>query len=120
MSFVLAPKEIIKTTVKAVEPLDFGQKKTHSIEVHWKVLSVAEIRDYQERLKDGVATDEELVQDLVVDIPGVKDPSGAEIPFGKELVHQLMNVEYVRKAFAEELSNMLFGKEFMKRVREKN
>lgn len=120
MSFVLAPKDLIKTTVKAVEPLDFGKKQTHTLEVHWKVLSVAEIRDYQERLKDGGTTDEELIQELVVDIPGVKDPSGAEIPFGKDLVHQLMNVEYVRKAFTEELTNMLFGKDFMKRVREKN
>ncbi|WP_028303470.1 hypothetical protein [Oceanospirillum maris] len=120
MSFVLAPKEIVKTVVKAVEPLDFGKKQTHTLEVHWKVLSVAEIRDYQERLKDGGTTDEELIQELVVDIPGVKDPSGAEIPFGKDLVHQLMNVEYVRKAFTEELTNMLFGKDFMKRVREKN
>lgn len=120
MSFVLAPRETVKRVVKVVEPLDFGKTKPHSIEVHWKVLSVEAIRDYQERLRDGVISDEELLQELAVDIPGVKDAAGNEIPFGEELVRQLMDIEYVRKAFAQELQDMLFGKDFMKRVREKN
>lgn len=122
MSFVLAPKDIIKTVVKAVEPLDFGRTQKHSIEVHWKNLSVEQIRDYRERLKpDGVgATDEELMEELVVDVPGVKDAAGQDIPFSPDLLKELMNIEYVRKAFVLELQDMLWGRDFMQRVREKN
>lgn len=120
MSFVLAPKSVIKTKVKVEEPLDFGRKQSQALEVHWKVLSVEEIRGYQDRLKDGAVTDEELISEIVVNIPGVKDDSGTDLEFGEELVHQLMNVEHIRKALTAELTEMLFGKEFMKRVREKN
>ncbi|MFG1487648.1 hypothetical protein ABMA58_00190 [Oceanospirillum sp. HFRX-1_2] len=120
MSFVLAPREVIKSVVKATEPLDFGKTKKHEIEVHWKVLSVEQIREYQERLKEGGEKDADLLLELAVDIPGVKTPDGQELSFGVELVHQLMNIEYVRKAFSDEIADILYGKDFMKRVRAKN
>ena len=120
MAFVVAPRESITVTVKVKEPLDYGKTKNHQLDVTFKRLTVSEKQDWLAQMKDGGVKDDDVLEDIVLNIKGCTTPDGSPIEFSPELLAQLLDIDYVRKGLTETMMEMLYGKDFMERIKAKN
>jgi len=120
MSFVLAPRDEIKTRVKFDIPLDMGKKEKAHLDITWKRLTVTEKLDWIEKLKDGGIKDDEILEDIILNIAGCKSPEGDEVDYSSDLLDQLLDIDYVRKALSNEMVGMIYSKELVEAAKTKN
>ena len=99
MALVIGKKSTRKIKVTAEEPLDFAGVNRHVFDVEFKLLSESELNGITEMSNAG---EEEVALDgifgSIVDVQGVKDESGTDIPFSTDLVEALRETVWVRRA----------------------
>lgn len=120
MAFILADRATITTRVEIGIPLDLGKIEKAYLDVTWKRQSVSEKKAHTEKLRAGDIKDDEIITQLITNIEGAKDENGTELTFSPELLAQLLEIDYVRQPFTEELLNQLYGKGFMEQLKAKN
>lgn len=94
MSFVLKKVASVTVDVDIEVP---GNKHDSRIRVEYRLRSVTEQQEVFESKNSKRITDDELMQSDIINITGIKDESGAAIPFSSELLAQLMDIIYIRK-----------------------
>ena len=99
MALVIGKKTTRKIKVTAEEPLDFAGVNKHIFDVEFKLLSETDLNGIADMSNAG---EEEVALDgifgSIVDVQGVKDETGADVPFSKELVQVLRDTVWVRRA----------------------
>lgn len=120
MAFTLAPKKEIKTRVDLAIPEDFGKTKKAHIEVKWQRLSVTDKKQMTEDFQSSTLSDEDALDRLILDIVGCETPEGEKIAYSSDLLAQLLDEDYIRKALVDEMMALLYGKEALEAIRRKN
>jgi hypothetical protein len=120
MSFVLAPRDEIKSRVTLNAPIDFGKTEKFHIEVTWKRLPVSEKKAIIDNLTEKQITDDDVLEQMIVNISGCKDQDGDNLTYDKELLTRLLEEDFIRKPLTEEAFGLIFGKEATKALRQKN
>lgn len=100
MAFKLAAKDRVKATITAKVPSDRGgyEKKTFTATI--KKLYGDEKKAVLDNLEGRKDTD--LIRDLVLDIGGLLDDDGKEIPFGDDLLAAIEPLDYITVPLARE------------------
>lgn len=96
--FVLAKEASYSWPVKVSTPKDGGTYEKSTFEVKFKRLQQSKLRKV---LKDEEATDASFCRDVVLDWKGVKDESGAEVPFSETALDQLLEIPGVAKSIVD-------------------
>lgn len=120
MSFVLAPRNEIKSRVALSIPGDFGKTEKAHIEVTWKRLPVSDKKAITEEFQAGTLNDEDALDRLILNIGGCQTPEGEKITYTSDLLIQLLEEDYIRKALVDEMMALLYGKEALEAIRRKN
>lgn len=89
----------VEVDVPIQVPGDDGQEA--SLKVRYRLLSVSEAKAVFEAPDDEKLGDDELMERDIVDIQGAADADGKPLPFDKELLHRLMDLNYVRPALVK-------------------
>jgi hypothetical protein len=99
MSLVIGKKETRKITVNAEEPGDFAEVKKHSFDVEFKILPREVIDGLTESSKAGDSESTiRTVISSIVDVKGVKDVDGLDVPFSQTLLDALESTPWVYTA----------------------
>jgi hypothetical protein len=99
MSLVIGKRNTRKITVNAEEPGDFAEFKKHSFDVEFKVLPKEVIDGLTEASKAGDSDSTvKTVMGSIVDVKGVKDVDGLDVPFSQNLLDALENTPWVYSA----------------------
>jgi hypothetical protein len=67
-----------------------------------------------------VMTDEEIMQRIIQDIPGLETEEGKSLTYNKKLLTQLLDVRCYREALQHLVRSVLYSKEFAEKFRQKN
>jgi len=122
MAFVLAPIESIKLNCVIQLPQDFGKTQKADVDVTWKRLKVDEknqiIKDLTD--PDNSLTDVDVLRRLILNIDGIKDPSGSDIQYNEALLEQLCQEDYIRTPLIEQAQKQLYDKSFLEAIHRKN
>lgn len=97
MALVIGKKDTRKFKCTAEEPGDLLEVTKHVFDVEWKVLPKEKVNEVRSVLGDQDALDVELKAALV-GITGVKDESGADVPFTAELKETLFGISWIYSA----------------------
>lgn len=74
-----------------------GEEQPSTITATWKLHSWSEFQARVKELQGGKLTDEQLVELDLIDLGGIKDEKGNDLPHSKELAAQLLELPYVRR-----------------------
>lgn len=102
MALKIGSKDSRKINVVAEEPLDFAGVAKHTFDVDFKILPKADLDGIRETMNSGdddLAV--ELIFDSIIDVKGVKDDAGAEVPFNTDLLTVLRETAWVRSAILQ-------------------
>ena len=92
--FVLKP--IPDTTVEVSIHVP-GEDKPSTIEATWKLHKWDDFQARLQAIQDGELTDEQLVEEDLVTLSGIKNEAGEQIAYSKDVAAQLMQLGYVRR-----------------------
>lgn len=92
--FVL--KTIPDTTVEVTIQVP-GEDKPSTIEATWRLHKWDDFQARIQAMQAGDLTDEQLVEEDLVTLTGIKNEAGEQIAFSKDIAAQLMQLGYVRR-----------------------
>jgi len=111
MSFLLVPVDQLTTRVVIKTPGDNGKSKIEDLTVTFRKMAISELESHLEKARkaaDGTDTGTEveerardLVKEGILDITGIKDEHGEDIPFTDEILDQLFDMTYVSNALVK-------------------
>lgn len=94
MTFVLKAVAAVSLDVSIQVP---GEKEPSTITATWKLHKWDEFQARFSDMQAGTMTDEDLVEQDLVDLGGIRDEKGEPLPFNPELVQELLQLGYVRR-----------------------
>lgn len=95
MTYVLKPIPDVTVDVSIQVP---GEAEPSTLNARWRLHPWDEYRAKVEQLKGDQVTDERLVADDLLELTGVKGEDGKPLEHSAELVEQLMQISFVRRA----------------------
>jgi len=102
MALVISKENTRKINITAEEPGDFTKVTKHTFDAEFKLLKREELAGIRET--SSVGDDDlaiEMIFDSIVDVKGVKDENGTEIPFSNDLLKALLDTSWVRSAILQ-------------------
>ena len=124
MSFVVAPIDSIRVKVDIITPTEDGGTKHEDCFVRFKKLSMTAFRKMNDKInritiKEDKEEEEEdkeegeniwrYLIDVIIDVEGLKDKSGEDIAYSREVGEQLLDMQYVTMAFHEKFLSISAG-----------
>ncbi|MGJ8518444.1 hypothetical protein [Carnimonas bestiolae] len=117
MSFKFNPSPDLAVVVKIAEPLDKGKVRNSEIVVRYRLRTNTEVQDDLASSGNGTLPDVELLDRDIVDIEGIKDDSGTNLPYSSELLTELMKWHWIRTPL---INGWLEAQTGVKEAQEKN
>ncbi len=109
MNFVLEPVNQVPAVVEIYVPVTDKKSKKQDMEVTFRKLSHEEGQAIGSQILSGELSEDEVLLDNILDVKGVTDSEGNEIPYSRELVQKLLNIEYVRGPVGEMFQKITLG-----------
>ena len=94
--FRFVPVETIKKTIQIEVPGHYGKTTKADFDVEFRRLGHSEAKNLIEKIREKKADEDQVLRDNIVDIDGIKDADGNDIPFSAELLTQLLDEAYIR------------------------
>lgn len=94
MTFVI--KKIATATVDVAIQVP-GEQDTSTVQATWRLHAWDDFQARMEQMKAGKLTDEQLVEEDLHELAGVKDEQGKDLPLSPELAADLLQIGYVRR-----------------------
>jgi hypothetical protein len=117
MALKFVPVSTVKKVVAVQVPGDFGKTTPADFEAEYKRLTVTQARDLIKQIQEQTANEEEVLRENVVNVKGIKDTDGKDIPFNSELLAQLLDEGYIRGPLLAGFLDVNYG---LDKLRQKN
>lgn len=118
--FQLEPVNEVTTTIEIQVPITDSRSRRQDFQVTFKKLSVDDAKKMGIDLSKGVIDEDDMLLNNILDVQGVKDAQGVDIPFTEDLVKQLLNIEYVRNPMSEMFQRITLGQKAYANLQRKN
>ncbi len=110
----LANINSIKDRVIVKVPGDFNKFTKENLELEWKRLDVDETKEILEGIRNETVREDDVIEDSLINVVNLKDEEGNDLPFNTELLHKIMNINYIRKSIIQSFMNVQIGREALK------
>ena len=111
MSFLRGVKDTIQVKLIAEVQGDMGRVIKVPFRARFKKLRTDETKAVLERIKDGAASDDDLVREYLVDWSEMPGENGDEVEFSPEMLTEAMQVREYREALVRGFMLVTFGRE---------
>jgi len=95
MAFVLKKIPDVRVDVTVQVP---GEEKPSVAVARWRLHAFDDFKAKADAMSRGEIGDEQLVDDDLLGLEGIKDEDGKDLPFSAELAHQLMQITAFRRS----------------------
>ena len=106
----LANISTIKDRATVKVPGDYGKTTKENLDIEWKKYSVTETKE----LLESDASMDDVFRDAIINISNLTDESNQKIEYTIDVLEQLLDVDYLRKAINDSFMLVQFGREALK------
>ncbi len=117
MPLVISKKNTIKHRAVFVEPTDMGREKRHDLVIEFKIRARSSAEQVMKDLRHGAVSDLEVYLEDIVNIDGLLDVDGSEIPYTPNMLEGLLDVTWVMRGMSKAWMEVQLGRDIL---REKN